>query len=67
MNTVNKDYLTRLFDDLQVEKTFILNEIKNDKELKKVNVLNQKLKVLDNLITNSLKYRNILLKTSNIF
>ena len=64
MNTFTTSFINQLYDDIQKEKTAILLEIKNDKELKNITANNQKLNLLDSLTKNILKYRNISLKES---
>jgi hypothetical protein len=64
MNTFTTSFINQLYDDIQKEKTAILLEIKNDKELKNITANNQKLNLLDSLTKNILKYRNITLKES---
>jgi hypothetical protein len=62
MNTFTEPFLNHLYDDIQKEKTAVLLEMNNDKELKNLTYNNQKISILDNLTKNILKYRNILLK-----
>jgi len=62
MNTVTEQFITKLYDDIQMEKTYILLEMKNDKELKNITSNNQKITILDSITKNILKYRNISLK-----
>jgi hypothetical protein len=58
----------KLFDDLVLEKTTLLNELKtvynkkSDDSVKNERLINSKLVVVDILIKNVLKYRNILAK-----
>jgi len=59
MNTFNDQFISTLYDDIQKEKTAVLLEMKNDKELKKLTFNNQKITVLDTLTKNILKYRDI--------
>lgn len=62
MNTFNDSFITSLYDDIQKEKTSVLLDIKNDKELKHLTENNQKISILDSMTKNILKYRNIKIK-----
>lgn len=62
MNTFTEQFITKLYDDIQMEKSAILLEMKNDKELKNITSNNQKITILDSMTKNVLKYRNISLK-----
>ena len=62
MNTLDENYMSRLFEDFSSERNKLILEMKNDKEMTKERVLTQKLTCIDNLIKNVLKYRNINIK-----
>jgi hypothetical protein len=59
---MNESYLNNLFDVLQAEKNALVLDLKNDKELTKEKEITSKCLVLDNLIKNVLKYRNLKIK-----
>jgi hypothetical protein len=59
---MNESYLDNLFDVLQAEKNALVLDLKNDKELTKEKEITAKCLVLDNLIKNDLKYRNLKIK-----
>ena len=62
MNTLDENYMSRLFEDFSSERNKLILELKNDKEMTKERILTQKLTCIDNLIKNILKYRNINIK-----
>jgi len=62
METLTDTYINKLYDDLQIEKTAILLEYKNDKELKNTIIINQKLNIVESMMKNLIKYRNIRIK-----
>ena len=59
---MNESYLNNLFDVLQAEKNALVLDLKNDNELTKEKEITSKCLVLDNLIKNVLKYRNLKIK-----
>lgn len=59
---MNESYLNNLFDVLQAEKNALVLDLKNDNELIKEKEITAKCLVLDNLIKNVLKYRNLKIK-----
>ena len=59
---MNESYLNNLFDVLQAEKNALVLDLKNDNELTKEKEITAKCLVLDNLIKNVLKYRNLKIK-----
>jgi hypothetical protein len=65
---LDDNFTNKLFDDLVLEKTTLLQELKtvysklSDDSAKKERFINSKLVCIDNLIKNILKYRNIILK-----
>jgi hypothetical protein len=65
---LDENMTNKLFDDLVLEKTTLLNELKTvytkiaDDSVKKERIISSKLIVVDNLIKNVLKYRNIIAK-----
>jgi hypothetical protein len=59
---MDENYLNNLFDVLQAEKNSLVLDLKNDKELTKEKEITVKCLVLDNLIKNVLKYRNLKIK-----
>jgi hypothetical protein len=61
-NNFNKEYLNNLTDVLQIERNSVVLELKNDTELNKTKELTNKLSILESMIRNSIKYRNIILK-----
>jgi len=62
MNTLDENYMSRLFEDFSSERNKLILELKNDKEMTKERILTQKLACIDSLIKNILKYRNINIK-----
>jgi hypothetical protein len=54
--------LDNYFDTISKHKDEIMNEYKNDKEQKNTAILTQKLNLLDNLLKNIIKYKNIQFK-----
>jgi len=60
---MDENYLNNLFDVLQSEKNSLIIDLKNDKELTKEKEITSKCLVLDNLIKNVLKYRNLKIKS----
>ena len=62
METLTDIYINKLYDDLQIEKTAVMLEYKNDKELKNTIIINQKLTIVEGIMKNLIKYRNIRIK-----
>jgi hypothetical protein len=62
MNTLDETYISKLYDDLQTEKNSVLQEYKNDKELKNTIIITQKINIVESMMKNLIKYRNIKLK-----
>ena len=62
METLTETFITKLYDDLQSEKNAIMLEYKNDKELKNTVIINQKLNIVEGMMKNLIKYRNIRIK-----
>ena len=62
MNTLDETYISKLYDDLQTEKNSVLQEYKNDKELKNTVIITQKINIVESMMKNLIKYRNIKLK-----
>jgi len=62
MSALNEQYLNRLYDDLQTEKSRLFLELKNDKELVHERVINQKLTCIDSMLRSLMKLRNIQIK-----
>jgi hypothetical protein len=58
----NENYIEKLYEEFNTERTKLMTEIKNDKECEKEKVLNSKVICLDNLMRNILKFRNICIK-----
>lgn len=61
-NNFNEQYLNNLTDTLQAERNSVVLEMKNDTELSKTKELSMKLSILESMIRNSIKYRNINIK-----
>ena len=64
---MDEQYITKLVNDIQNEKTKLFNELKNDTELKKSNILNQKLMALDTMLKAAFKLRNLNIKEKLAF
>ena len=62
MSTIDEQYLSKIYDDLQNEKTKLFIDLKNDKELVHERVINQKLFCIDSIIKGVIKYRNLKIK-----
>jgi hypothetical protein len=62
MSVIDEQYLTKLYNDLHADKQKVFLEINNDKELQHERELNQKLNVIDSIIKNVIKYRNLKIK-----
>jgi hypothetical protein len=63
MSTFDDTYINKLYDELQTEKTAILLDYKNDKELKNTIVITQKLSLIEGMMKSLIKYRNIKIKS----
>jgi len=59
---MDEQYITKLVNDIQNERTKLFNELKNDTELQKSNLLNQKLTALDTMLKAVFKLRNLNIK-----
>lgn len=69
MNHLTTQFLNNLdnyYESIQKHKEEVLNEYKNDKEQKYENLLSQKLSVLDTILKNFIKYKNISSKEKKI-
>ena len=62
-NTLDDNYINKLYDDLQTEKNSIMLEYKNDKELKNTVIITQKLSLVEGMMKSLIKYRNIKIKS----
>jgi hypothetical protein len=51
-----------MIDDLMCEKNSLMMELKNDKEMKHYQFLVQKMGLMDIMIKNMIKYRNVIVK-----
>ena len=61
-NSLDLDYIDKLYDIFQTEKNSIMLDYKNDKELNNVLFNSQKLSLIEGMMKNLIKYRNIKLK-----
>jgi hypothetical protein len=61
-NLEDSNYINKLYDELNTSRTTLLNDMKNDTECLKERELNAKLSIVDTIIRNILKYRNIITK-----
>jgi hypothetical protein len=61
-NQINEQYLTKLYDEMVLERNQIMLELRNDKELNDVQTSMQKIKLLETIIINIIKYRNLKIK-----
>jgi hypothetical protein len=61
-NSLDLDCIDKLYDIFQTEKNSIMLDYKNDKELKNVLFNSQKLSLVEGMMKNLIKYRNIKLK-----
>jgi len=59
---IDENYLNNLFDVLQSEKNSLVLDLKNDKDLTHEREITGKCMVIDTLIKNVLKYRNLKIK-----
>jgi hypothetical protein len=69
MNHLTTQFLNNLdnyYDSIQKHKEEILSEYKNDKEQKYENLLTQKLSILDTILKNFIKYKNVSNKEKKI-
>jgi hypothetical protein len=62
MSVIDEQYLSKVYDDLQNEKTKLFLDLKNDKELVRERELNQKLFCIDSILKGVIKYRNLKIK-----
>jgi hypothetical protein len=58
----NENYIEKLYEEFNTERTKLMTDLKKDKECEKEKVLNSKIICLDNLMRNILKFRNICIK-----
>jgi len=61
-NMEDINYINRLYDELTSCRSNLMTELKNDKEAIKERVLNSKIIIIDSLLKNILKYRNITIR-----
>lgn len=61
-NNINETYLNTHIDNLQSERNAVILDLKNDTDLTKTKDLSSKLSILESLIRNTIKYRNLLIK-----
>jgi protein-tyrosine phosphatase len=59
---MDDNYINKLINDIQQERSALLNDMKNDTELTHSNFINSKLTVLDSIFKSILKLRNINIK-----
>ena len=59
---MDESTITKLINDIQNERNKLFTELKNDTELTKTNVINQKMSALDAMLKAVFKYRNITIK-----
>ena len=58
----NENYIEKLYEEFNTERTKLMTDLKQDKECEKEKILNSKIICLDNLMRNILKFRNICIK-----
>ena len=58
-NLEDINYINRLYDEMNMVRNTLMNDLKNDKECVKERIINQKIACIDNILKNILKYRNI--------
>jgi hypothetical protein len=58
----NENYIDKLFEEFNSERSKLMSELKKDKECEKERIITQKISCLDNLMKNILKFRNICIK-----
>jgi hypothetical protein len=66
MNNITDSYLNTLFENFQGERTKVLLDIKNDTELNHNKQNEKKLAVIESIIKNILKYRNLMIKDKQV-
>jgi hypothetical protein len=59
---MDEQYINRLINDIQTERTKLFNDLKNDTDLQKSSILNQKLSSLDTMLKSVFKLRNLNIK-----
>jgi len=59
---MDESYINKLITDIQNERNKLFNDLKNDTELKKANMINQKLSCLDTMLKAVFKLRNLNIK-----
>ncbi len=65
-NQINEQYINKIYDDFITERNLVQNEIRNNKDPEdKLSTQLTKLKILENLITHLMKYRNNLIKNKS--
>jgi hypothetical protein len=62
MSKFTDQNINTMIDDLMNEKNTLMMELKNDKEMKHYQFLVQKMGLMDIMIKNMIKYRNIITK-----
>ena len=64
---MDESTITKIINDIQNERNKLFVELKNDTELTKTNVINQKMSALDAMLKSVFKYRNIIIKEKLTF
>ena len=59
---MDESYINKLITDIQNERNKLFNDLKNDTELTKANMINQKLGCLDTMLKAVFKLRNLGIK-----
>jgi hypothetical protein len=62
MSKFTDQNINTMIDDLMCEKNSLMMELKNDKEMKHYQFLVQKMGLMDIMIKNMIKYRNVIVK-----
>lgn len=62
MSKFTDQNINTMIDDLMNEKSSLMLELKNDKEMKHYQTLVQKLGLMDTMIKSMIKYRNVITK-----
>jgi glutaredoxin-related protein len=62
MSKFTDQNINTMIDDLMCEKNSLMMELKNDKEMKHCQFIVQKMGLMDIMIKNMIKYRNVIVK-----
>ncbi len=65
-NDITEQSLTRMYDDLQKEQSRLTNDLKTGSDVVKEKDIMKQISIINSLITNILKLRNLRKRISNI-